>query len=112
MPTLLQERQQPITAPRLPDRVAAQGATPRASASHQPVAPVADGPVEAPDARWRVMLGSIAATLREWRLRRRARRELAVFDERMLHDIGLDRGMVDYEVRQSFWRPLRDWRGD
>ncbi len=70
MSTLLQERQQPITAPRLRDRVAAQHATPRASARHQPAATVANCPVEAPRARWRVILGSIVATLREWRRRR------------------------------------------
>ncbi len=77
MSTLLQERQQPITAPRLRDRVAAQHATPRASARHQPAATVANCPVEAPRARWRVMLGSIVATLREWRRRRVGRHELA-----------------------------------
>ncbi len=48
MSTLLQERQQPITAPRLRDRVAAQHATPRASARHQPAATVANCPVDAP----------------------------------------------------------------
>ena len=113
MSTLLQERQQPVTAPRLRDRVAAQHATPRASARHQPAATVANCPVEAPRARWYaicVILGSIVATLREWRRRRVARRELANFDERILRDIGVDPSMVDYEMRQSFWRPLRDWR--
>jgi uncharacterized protein YjiS (DUF1127 family) len=110
MSTLLQERQQPIAAPRLRDRGPAQPATPRASARHQPAATVANCPVEAPRARWRVILGSIVATLREWRRRSVARRELAIFDERMLRDIGVDPGMVDYEMRQSFWRPLRDWR--
>jgi uncharacterized protein YjiS (DUF1127 family) len=110
MSTLLQQRQQPITAPRLRDRVAAQGATPRASAKHPPAATVPDCPVEAPRARWRAMLGSIVATLRDWRRRSVARRELANFDERMLRDIGVDPSIVDYEMRQSFWRPLRDWR--
>src|SRR5437899_7185762 len=110
MSTLLQERQQPITAPRLRDRVSAQCAIPRASARHQPAATVPNCPVEAPRARWRVILDSIVATLREWRRRSVARRELAIFDERMLRDIGVDPAMVDYEMRQSFWRPLRDWR--
>ena len=110
MSTLLQERQQPITAPRLRDRVTAQHATPRASAGLQPAATVANCPVEAPRSRWRVILGSIVATLREWRRRRVARRGLANLDERTLRDIGVDPGMVDYEMRQSFWRPLRDWR--
>ena len=111
MSALLQERQQPrITAPRLQDRVAAQRATPRASARHQPAAAVPNCPVEAPRARWRVILGSIVATLREWRRRRMGRRELASLDERTLRDIGLDPGVVDYEVGRSFWRPPRDWR--
>ena len=85
----LQERQQPINAPRLRDRVAAQRATPRASARHQPAATVPSSPVEAPRARWHVITGSIVATLR---------------------DIGIGPGDVDYEMRQPFWRPLRDWR--
>ena len=110
MSTLLQARQQPITAPRLRDRVAAQGATPRASARHQPAATVPDCPVEPPRARWRVILGSIVATLRAWRRRSVARRELTNFDERILRDIGIDPSIVDYEMCQSFWRPLRDWR--
>jgi uncharacterized protein YjiS (DUF1127 family) len=110
MSTLLQARHQPITAPRLRDRVAAQPATPRAPATHQQAASVPNCPVEAPRARWRVILGSIVVTLREWRRRRVARRELANLDERILRDIGLDPGIVDYEMRQSFWRPLRDWR--
>jgi uncharacterized protein YjiS (DUF1127 family) len=38
------------------------------------------------------------------------RRELASLDERTLRDIGLDSGVVDYEVGRSFWRPPRDWR--
>jgi uncharacterized protein YjiS (DUF1127 family) len=109
MSTLLQERQQPITAPRLRDRVVVQPATPRASA-RQPAATVPNCPVEAPRARRSVILGSIVATLREWRRRSAARRELANFDERILRDIGVDPSIVDYEMRQSFWRPLRDWR--
>jgi uncharacterized protein YjiS (DUF1127 family) len=109
MSTRLQERQQP-TAARPRDRVAAQRATPRASARHQPAATVANCPVAAPRPRWRLILGSIVATLRKWRRRSAARRELAIFDARMLRDIGIDPGIVDYEMRQSFWRPLRDWR--
>jgi uncharacterized protein YjiS (DUF1127 family) len=110
MSTLLQERHQPITAPELRDRVPAQRVTPRASARHLPAATVPNDPVEAPRARWRMILGSIVATLREWRRRGVTRRELANFDERMLRDIGVDPSIVDYEMYQSFWRPLRDWR--
>src|SRR5258708_34186101 len=108
MSTLLQERQQPITAPRLRDRVAAQHATPRASARHQPAATVANCPVEAPRARWRVILGSIVATLREWRRRRVGRPELASLDERTPRDIGADPSLVAYDKRQSLWRPPRE----
>ena len=110
MSTLLQQRQQPMTAPGLRNRAAAQPATPRASARHQPAATVPNCPVEAPRARWRLILGSIVATLREWRRRSVARRELASLDERTLRDIGIDPGVVDYEMYQSFWRSPRDWR--
>lgn len=111
MSTPLQARQRPITAPIFRDRVAAQAAPPRSRARQQPAAAVDDRPVGAPPAGWRWMLRHIMATLREWRRRTAARRELANFDARMLRDIGIDPGMVDYEMRQSFWRPLRDWRG-
>ena len=107
MSTLLQERQQPITGPGFRDRVAAQRATPRASAT---AAAVPSRPVEAPRGRWSLILGSIVATLREWRRRRVGRHELASLDKRTLRDIGLDPGVVDYEVHQSFWRSPRDWR--
>jgi uncharacterized protein YjiS (DUF1127 family) len=110
MSTLLQERHQPITAPNLRDRVPAQRATPRGSARHEAAAAVPDRPVEAPRGRWRLILGLIVATLREWRHRRVGRRELASLDERALRDIGIDRGVVDYEMYQWFWRPPRDWR--
>jgi len=110
MSTLLQERQQPITAPRLRDPVAGQSAAPRASAAHQPAATVPIRPVEASRARWRVISGLIAASLREWRRRSVARRELAQLDAHMLHDIGIDPGTVNYEMQEPFWRPLRDWQ--
>ena len=87
-----------------------QRATPRASAGQQSAATVPDCPVQAPPARWRMTLNSIVATLREWRRRSVARRELANFDERMLRDIGIDPSVVAYEMRQLFWSPLRDWR--
>jgi uncharacterized protein YjiS (DUF1127 family) len=110
MSTLLSERRQPITAPKFRDRGPAQRATARAPARREPAAVVPGWPVEAPRASWRLILGLIVATLREWRRRSGARRELARLDARTLRDIGLDPGVVDYEVRQSFWRPLRDWR--
>jgi uncharacterized protein YjiS (DUF1127 family) len=111
MSTLLQTRQQPITALKLRDRVPAQRVTPRASARHEPAAAVPDRPLEAPPPRWRLILGSIVATLRDWRRRSVERSELARLDARTLRDIGVDPGAVDYEMRQPFWRPpRRDWR--
>ena len=110
MSTLLQERQQPITAPRLRDPVAAPSAAPRASARHQPAATGAIRPVGAPLTRWHVISGAIVTSLREWRRRRVARRELVQLDERILRDIGIDPSIVDYEMRQSFRQPLRDWQ--
>jgi uncharacterized protein YjiS (DUF1127 family) len=56
------------------------------------------------------MLGAIVATLRDWRRRGIERGELARLDERALRDIGVDPGAVNYEMRQPFWRPRRDWR--
>ena len=110
MSTLLQERHQPITAPKLRDRVPAQHVTPRGSARHEAAAAVPNRPVEAPRGRWRLILSSIVAMLREWRRRSVNRSELARLDERTLRDIGLDPGVVDYEMYQSFWRSPRDWR--
>ena len=108
MSTLLSERRQPITAPQLRDLVPTQRSNPRTSARHEPAAAVSSHPVAAPRAS--LILGLIVATLYAWLSRRAARLELASLDERMLRDIGLDAGAVDYEVRQWFWRPARDWR--
>jgi len=99
---LLSERRQPIAAPKLPDRVPAPRATPLASARHEPATAVPSRPIAAPRANWSLMLGWIVATLREWRRRRIGRRELASLDERIIRDIGLDPGVVDYEAQQSF----------
>ena len=110
MSTLLSERRQPMTAPKLRDPVPAQRSTPLISIGQEQASAVPRHPVVAPRASWNLILDLIVATLREWRCRRVARRELAGLDERMLRDIGLDPGVVDYEVRQSFWRPARDWR--
>ena len=106
MSTLVQERQPPITAPRLRDPVAGQIA---ASPRHQSAATGPIGPVGARHAHWRVISGGIVASLREWRRRSVARRALTQLDERILRDIGIDPGTVNYEMQQSFWRPLRDW---
>ncbi|MGB7320666.1 MAG: DUF1127 domain-containing protein [Albidovulum sp.] len=39
-----------------------------------------------------------------WRFRRRSRASLALLDDRMLKDIGLDRADCYAEVRTPFWR--------
>jgi uncharacterized protein YjiS (DUF1127 family) len=109
MSTLVTERSQPITAPKLRDRAPAQRATPWTSARPEPAASVPSHPLVAPRAS-RGLILDFVATLLEWQYRRVARRELASMDERMLRDIGLDAGTVDYEVRQWFWRPDRNWR--
>jgi uncharacterized protein YjiS (DUF1127 family) len=44
------------------------------------------------------------ATLRTWQARSRARSELARFNERDLHDIGLSWSGISEEVNKPFWR--------
>jgi len=110
MSTLLQERQQPITAPRFRDPVAAPITASLASAKHHPAATGPVCPAGVPHTRWRLISGAIVASLRTWRRRRVARRELTRLDERILRDIGIDPGTVNYEMQQPFWRPLRDWQ--
>jgi uncharacterized protein YjiS (DUF1127 family) len=109
MSTLLSERRQPISAPKLLDRVPVQRSTLRTSARHEPAAAIPSHPVVTPRARWSLIPGSIVATLRKWRRRRVERRDLASLDERTLRDIGVDPGAVHYEASQSFWRTPRDW---
>src|SRR3954462_10725512 len=108
MSTLLSEHRQPITAPQLGDRLPAQRSTPPTSARHEPAAAVPSHPAMTPGANWSLILGSIVATLREWRRRHVERGDLAGLDERTLRDIGLDPGAVYYEASQSFWRTPRD----
>jgi uncharacterized protein YjiS (DUF1127 family) len=43
-------------------------------------------------------------TLRTWQERARARRELARFGERELHDIGVSWSTIAEEVNKPFWR--------
>ncbi|HLY45212.1 MAG TPA: DUF1127 domain-containing protein [Stellaceae bacterium] len=45
-----------------------------------------------------------AATLREWRHRRRDRSQLAQLDARLLADIGLTRGDAEFLINKPFWR--------
>jgi uncharacterized protein YjiS (DUF1127 family) len=110
MSTLVSEPRQPIIAPKLLDRAPAQRSSLRTSARPEPAAAVPSHAVVTPRASWRLILDLIVGTLRVWRRRSVARRELASLDARMLRDIGLDPGTVDYEASQWFWRLPRDWR--
>ena len=53
---------------------------------------------------------SILQTLAVWRKNRRARRQLALISPRDLRDACLSIGVVDYELRQPAWKPLRNSR--
>ena len=109
MSTLLSERPQPITAPQLLERAAAQRSIPWIPARRELVT-IPSHSIGTPRAGWSPILDLIVATLRVWRRRRAERRELATLDARMLRDVGLDPGTVYYEASQSFWRPSRDWQ--
>jgi uncharacterized protein YjiS (DUF1127 family) len=49
-------------------------------------------------------LRNAVETLRTWQRRARARKELARFGERELHDIGLSRSSIAEEVNKPFWQ--------
>jgi uncharacterized protein YjiS (DUF1127 family) len=46
----------------------------------------------------------VSETLRIWRERRQQRRELAHWNERDMHDVGLSWSDVVYEAEKPFWR--------
>jgi uncharacterized protein YjiS (DUF1127 family) len=46
----------------------------------------------------------VGETLRIWRERRQQRRELAHWNERDMHDVGLSWSDVVYEAEKPFWR--------
>ena len=48
--------------------------------------------------------------LKIWLERIRARRALALMDERSLRDLGISPAFVDFELRKPFWKELADWR--
>jgi uncharacterized protein YjiS (DUF1127 family) len=50
------------------------------------------------------LLGTIGGTLRVWRERQIARRELTQFTQRDLHDAGLSSTDVMYEASKPFWQ--------
>jgi uncharacterized protein YjiS (DUF1127 family) len=52
----------------------------------------------------RSLLGQWAETFHVWRQRYAARRELANWSDRELHDIGVSSGDAIYEASKPFWR--------
>lgn len=50
------------------------------------------------------VLAQLADTVHVWRQRYEARRELAQWSDRDLHDIGLSSGDVIYETSKPFWQ--------
>ena len=50
------------------------------------------------------LLGVLSETFHLWRQRYAARHELARWSDRDLHDIGVSRSDVIYEVDKPFWR--------
>jgi len=50
------------------------------------------------------LLGQLSETFHIWRHRYQARRELAQWADRDLHDVGLSRSDVVFEAEKPFWR--------
>ena len=50
------------------------------------------------------VLSQLAETFYVWRQRYHARRELAKWSDRELHDIGMSSGDAVYEASKPFWR--------
>jgi uncharacterized protein YjiS (DUF1127 family) len=50
------------------------------------------------------LLTQLSETFHIWRRRYEARRELAQWTDRDLHDIGVSRSDVVYEAEKPFWR--------
>jgi uncharacterized protein YjiS (DUF1127 family) len=50
------------------------------------------------------VLSQVADTFHLWRQRYQARRELAKWSDRELHDIGMSWSDVAYEAEKPFWR--------
>jgi uncharacterized protein YjiS (DUF1127 family) len=46
----------------------------------------------------------LGETLQVWRDRRRQRRELTLWTERDLHDVGVSWSDIAYEAEKPFWR--------
>jgi uncharacterized protein YjiS (DUF1127 family) len=50
------------------------------------------------------ILAELGETFHVWRDRVRARRELAQWTDRDLHDVGLSRSDIIFETEKPFWR--------
>jgi uncharacterized protein YjiS (DUF1127 family) len=50
------------------------------------------------------LLSQLSDTFHLWRQRYEARRELAQWTDRDLHDVGLSRSDVAFEAEKPFWR--------
>lgn len=50
-------------------------------------------------------LSRTVETLLAWRERARGRRRLAMLDEHLIRDIGIDRAAISGEIDKPFWRP-------
>jgi len=49
-------------------------------------------------------IGALGRTVSTWRSRARMRRELAMLDHRMMRDLALNPGDIEFEVNKPFWR--------
>jgi uncharacterized protein YjiS (DUF1127 family) len=50
------------------------------------------------------VLSQLGETFHVWRERQRQRRELAQWTERDMHDVGISRSDIAYELEKPFWR--------
>jgi len=50
------------------------------------------------------VLERIISAVQLWRYRYKTRQELAAWSERDLHDLGMSRGDVAFEIDKPFWR--------
>jgi uncharacterized protein YjiS (DUF1127 family) len=49
------------------------------------------------------LLGRVIDQIFLWQERARSRRALGALDDRMLHDVGIDRATAHSEAARSFW---------
>ena len=49
-------------------------------------------------------LGTLGQVVSTWRGRARMRRELARLDHRMMRDLALNPGDIEFEISKPFWR--------